>query len=118
MTETAEVEVGRLDELTDPGCREFQIGAGDWPFRGFVVRQGEQVFAYQNFCVHVGYPLNWVPDGFLNKADTAIQCASHGAQYEIDTGLCFAGPCIGKSLRKVDVEQRGGVIYATGPISA
>ena len=45
MTETAEVEVGRLDELTDPGCREFQIGAGDWPFRGFVVRQGEQVWA-------------------------------------------------------------------------
>ena len=118
MNETAEIAVGRLDELADPGCREFQIGAGDWPFRGFVVRRGEQVFAYQNFCAHVGHPLNWVPDGFLNKKDTAIQCASHGAQYEIDTGLCFAGPCIGKSLRKVDVELRDGEIYATGPVTA
>ena len=118
MTETAEVAVGQLDELTDPGCREFQIGEGDWPFRGFVVRQGERVFAYQNFCAHVGHPLNWIPDGFLNKEETAIQCASHGARYEIDTGLCFAGPCMGKSLRKVVVELRDGVIYAIGPVTA
>ena len=37
MTEAAfaEVTVGRLDELDDPGCREFTIGEGDWPFKGF-----------------------------------------------------------------------------------
>jgi nitrite reductase/ring-hydroxylating ferredoxin subunit len=48
-----EIAVGRFDELENPGCREFQIGEGDWPFRGFVVRKGGDVFAYQNFCVHV-----------------------------------------------------------------
>ena len=117
MSQTVEVAVGRIDELTDPGSREFQIGEGDWPFRGFVVRQGNNVFAYQNICRHVGHPLNWVPDGFLTRDDTAIICASHGARYEIDTGLCFAGPCMGKSLRKIDVEVRGGVIYASGPTS-
>ena len=62
-----EVAVGRLDELDDPGCREFSIGDGDWPFRGFVVRKGDDVYAYQNFCVHVGHPLNWSPDKFLTK---------------------------------------------------
>ena len=117
MSSCAEVAVGRMDELTDPGCREFEIGAGDWPFRGFVVRQGDQIYAYQNFCRHVGHELNWVPDGFLTKDDTAILCASHGAQYEIDTGLCFAGPCIGKSLRAVNVEIRDRVIYVSGPTS-
>jgi len=117
MTATAEVVVGRLDELADPGCREFQIGAGDWPFRGFVVRRGEEIYAYQNFCAHVGHPLNWIPDGFLSKDDTAIICASHGAQYEIETGLCFRGPCVGKSLRVVEAELRDGVIYVTGPTS-
>lgn len=117
MSETAEVTVGRLDELGDPGCREFQIGDGDWPFRGFVVRQGDKVFAYQNFCVHVGHQLNWMPDGFLTKDKSSIICASHGAQYEIATGLCFRGPCMGKSLRKVDVVVRDGVIYAAGPIT-
>jgi len=118
MSETAEVAVGRLDELGDPGCREFEIGAGDWPFRGFVVRRGGDVYAYQNFCMHVGHPLNWVPDGFLSRERDAIQCSSHGALYEIDTGLCFRGPCVGKSLRRVDVEVRDGVIYARGPTSA
>ena len=115
MNDLVEITVGRLDELDDPGCREFSIGEGDWPFRGFVVRSGDDVYAYQNFCVHIGHPLNWVPDSFLTKDKSAIICASHGAQYEIDTGLCFAGPCIGKTLRKVETAVRDGVIYVTGP---
>lgn len=115
VTDHLEIAVGQFDELADPGCREFSIGEGDWPFRGFVVRNGDDVFAYQNFCVHVGHPLNWVPDKFLTKDETAIICASHGAVYEIDTGLCFKGPCVGKSLRKVDCEVREGVVYVAGP---
>jgi len=118
MSETErEIEVGRLDELDDPGCREFEIGDGDWPFRGFVVRKGEQVFAYQNFCAHVGHPLNWSPDKFLTRDKSAIICASHGATYEIETGRCFAGPGAGRSLRQVDLSVRDGVIYVTGPTS-
>ena len=39
-----EIKVGRLDELDDPGSRAFEIGEGDWPFRGFVVRQGDECF--------------------------------------------------------------------------
>lgn len=110
-----EIALGRLDELGNPGCREFQIGEGDWPFRGFVVRQGDAVYAYQNFCMHVGHPLNWIPDGFLTKDRAAIICASHGAIYEIESGLCVKGPCVGKSLHRVDAEIRDGVIYVTGP---
>ena len=114
-TNEIEVEVGRLDEIDDPGCREFVIGAGDWPFRGFIVRQGDRVFAYQNFCVHVGHPLNWSPNQFLTKDRKAIICASHGATYEIETGHCFAGPGSGKALRKVDVNVRDGVVFVFGP---
>ncbi len=117
MIETAEVAVGRIADLADPDCREFQIGDGDWPFMGFVVRQGDKVFAYENFCAHLGHPLNWMPDRFLSKDNAAIMCASHGALYEIDSGLCFAGPCMGKALRAVDVDVRDGVIYVTGPSS-
>lgn len=115
MTDTVEVTVGLLDDLDDPGCREFTIGEGDWPFRGFVVRQGDEVYAYQNVCVHVGHPLNWSPDRFLTKDKRAIICSSHGATYAIDTGECFAGPGTGRSLRKVDAVVRDGVIFVTGP---
>ncbi len=110
-----EVVVGRLDEIDDPGCREFSIGEGDWPYKGFVVRQGDNVYAYQNFCVHVGHPLNWRPDSFLTKDRDAIICASHGAMYRIDSGECFAGPCKGRELRKVEIEVRDGEVFVTGP---
>lgn len=112
-----EIAVGQLTELDDPGCREFQIGDGDWPFRGFIVRKGDNVFAYQNYCVHVGHPLNWSPDKFLTKDKSAIICASHGATYEIETGQCFAGPGSGGALRKVNVAVRQGTIYVSGPTS-
>ena len=113
-----EKAVGRLSKLEDPGCREFSIGEGDWPFRGFVVRQGDEVFAYQNHCVHAGHPLNWSPNSFLTKDGSAIICASHGATYKIESGQCFAGPGSGKTLRKVESTVRNGVIYVIGPDSA
>lgn len=115
METTEEVSVGRLDELEDPGSREFRIGEGDWPFKGFVVRLGDDVFAYQNYCMHVGHPLNWAPDSFLTKDRNNIICSSHGAVYEIPTGLCIAGPCLGKSLRPLPVNIRDGVILVRGP---
>ncbi len=113
-----DVEVGRLDEIEDPGSREFTIGDGEWPFRGFIVRQGDAVRAYQNVCPHVGHPLNWAPDAFLTKDRGLIICSSHGAVFDIDSGLCVAGPCLGKSLRPVDAEVRDGCVYVSGPTSA
>ncbi len=110
-----ESAVGSLTELEDPGCREFTVGEGDWPFRGFVVRQGDDVFGYQNVCAHAGHPLNWSPHKFLTKDQSAIICASHGATYDIKTGVCIAGPASGRSLRAVEVAVRDGVIYVQRP---
>ena len=116
MPDLAEVAVGRFDELADPDSREFRIGDGDWPFKGFVVRQGNDVFAYQNSCKHLGHPMNWKPDSFLTQDNANIICSSHGAIYEIDTGLCIGGPCLGKSLSALPVEIRDGVIFVRGPV--
>jgi len=118
MSELAEIAVGPLSDIPDPGCREFSIGSGDWPFKGFVVRRRENVYAYQNFCMHVGHPLNWKPDSFLTKDGKRIICSSHGALYEIDSGLCVAGPCPGKKLRSVEVAVRDGQVFVRGPVSS
>ena len=110
-----EVTVCRLDELDDPGCREFRIGEGNWPFRGFVVRRGDAVHAWQNYCAHAGHPLNWQPDRFLTADRQHIICASHGAVYEIDSGVCVEGPCPGKALRPVEVRVEDGMVVVRGP---
>lgn len=116
--ELKECVVGSLAELEDPGCREFRIGEGDWPFKGFVVRQGDAVYAYQNHCVHVGHPLNWTPHSFLTEDKRQIICASHGAVYDIDSGTCVGGPGRGRALRRVDCEVRDGMVIVRGPTSA
>jgi nitrite reductase/ring-hydroxylating ferredoxin subunit len=93
--------------LTDPGSIAFQLGTGDWPLKGFVVRQGDHVFAYLNRCPHAGHPLNWQPDKFLTADGTRLLCSSHGALFAIDTGHCVAGPCVGRSLIELAIEVKG-----------
>ena len=113
-----EVEVCALTDMEERECREFSIGEGDWPFKGFVIRVGDDAYAYQNFCVHVGHPLNWSPNKFLTPDKDKIICASHGALYDIVSGDCAGGPCRGRTLRRVDCEIRDGTIVVRGPTSA
>jgi nitrite reductase/ring-hydroxylating ferredoxin subunit len=114
-----ELDVARvlcsLAELEATGSRGFTIGAGDWPLRGFVVRASHGVAAYVNTCPHAGHPLNFRPDKFLTPDRGLILCASHGALFTRDEGLCIAGPCPGQSLRRVPVEVAGEyVLLAEG----
>jgi nitrite reductase/ring-hydroxylating ferredoxin subunit len=99
-----------LHELADPGAKGFTMGSGDWPLRGFVVRQGACVRAYVNYCPHAGFPLNWTPDRFLAPEAPLILCAMHGALFEIETGLCISGPCTGMKLRALPVRVERGYV--------
>ncbi len=105
MTETL---LCRLDDIPNPGSRLCDFGEGGWPAEGFVVRKGEEVYAYVNVCPHAGHALDWRPDGFLTRDRSMIMCSAHGAVFEIETGLCVAGPCPGKSLRRVPVRVADG----------
>ena len=92
-----------LAELEATGSRGFTVGEGDWPLHGFVVRASKGVAAYVNTCPHAGHPLNFRADKFLTPDRNLILCASHGALFTRDDGLCIAGPCPGQSLRRVPV---------------
>jgi nitrite reductase/ring-hydroxylating ferredoxin subunit len=92
-----------LDKLPPGGCREFRLGEGDWPLRGFVVHVPTGVRAYVNRCPHLLYPMNYLPDEFLTYDRLFIQCTMHGARFEKDTGLCISGPCLGRSLMALPV---------------
>lgn len=114
-----EIDVTRalcsLAELDATGSRGFTTGEGDWPLRGFVVRASNGVAAYVNTCPHAGHPLNFRPDKFLTPDRNLILCASHGALFTRDEGLCIAGPCPGQALRRVPIELVGDcVLLAEG----
>jgi nitrite reductase/ring-hydroxylating ferredoxin subunit len=99
-----------LHELDDPGARGFTLGAGEWPLRGFVVRRGQAVRAYVNHCPHAGFPLNWQPNVFLAPGNGQIRCIMHGALFEIETGDCVAGPCMGHGLQSIPIVLRDGYV--------
>ena len=109
MTDPARL-ICKLDELPDRTSRSFNLGAGDWPLRGFLVRDGEQVYAYVNRCPHAGHPLNWQPERFLTADRSLIICGSHGALFEIRTGTCVAGPCVGRALQQVPIAVKNGAV--------
>ena len=107
------VNLCRLDEIDDPGSREFSWGEGDWPLSLFVVRRGDSVWGYVNRCPHAGHELNLMPDDFLTRAGDLIMCRSHGAQFRIDDGLCVFGPCPGAQLQAVSLEIVDGCVIAS-----
>lgn len=69
-----------------------------------LIRQGREVMAYRNECPHLGIELNFQPDVFLDTEHRYIQCANHGALFQIEDGLCVFGPCQGASLTPLSVQ--------------
>ena len=88
----------------------FPVTAGGEDCSAFVVRYGGQPHAYLNRCAHVPMELDWNEGDFFTKAQDYLICATHGAQYEPHTGRCVIGPCQGKRLRPILVNEQDGVI--------
>lgn len=103
-----------LDDIQDPGSRGFSFLIDNEERQGFVVLKDAEVYAYVNACPHTGSPLDWVEHQFLDMDETFIQCAVHDARFEMDSGLCIAGPCEGDALQKLEVIQKENAIYWVG----
>ncbi len=71
----------------------------------FVVRRCGRYYAYEDRCPHYGdTPMAWRKDAYLNRDGTRIVCSAHGAEFDIETGECLIGPCIGQPLKRVAIE--------------
>ena len=102
-----EISLCNLDDLEKQQAIELDINGR----RLFAVRQEDQLYAYWNICPHLGIPLNWMPDRFLDLEGTLIQCSSHGALFQIDDGECIAGPCSGDRLMSVVLRREERMFY-------
>ncbi|WP_077035475.1 Rieske 2Fe-2S domain-containing protein [Pelomonas sp. KK5] len=105
-----------LDELPDGRSRGF-----DPARRGqdsvLIVRRGSRLHAWLDACPHHGgTPMAWRKDEYLNAAGTAIVCHAHGAQFDIETGRCTLGPCLGQSLHAMPLRvDTSGDVYLMNP---
>lgn len=97
-TTPAGVTLGPLELIAEGGARNFVLQIGDNRFHGFVVRRGEQAFGYVDRCPHAGLPLAQKLDQYLTPDGDLIACSWHGALFDIDSGACVGGPCVGAAL--------------------
>ena len=60
-------------------------------------------------------PLNLMPNKFLSHNDNYIICSTHGALFEIETGLCISGPCINKNLAQIPATIKNNALFIKIP---
>jgi nitrite reductase/ring-hydroxylating ferredoxin subunit len=57
-------------------------------------------------------------DNFFTFDQAYLQCHMHGAMYEIETGYCIGGPCLGARLDILSFVEVGEELHITVPESA
>lgn len=106
------VRLCHLRDLPLNGSRGFDP-RGDGQDSVFIVMRDGKPFAYANSCPHHGTPMAWRKDQYLNASGDRIVCAAHGAQFDISTGICTLGPCLGDALTSIEIHvERDGEIHA------
>ena len=100
-----------LGAIPDGESDGFVVDTADGRCGLMVIRQGGSVVSYLNSCPHIGTPLEIRPGKFLDQSGEHILCSTHGALFNIDDGLCVAGPCVDDKLTPVAIEVRDGAIY-------
>ncbi len=99
-----------LDDIPDQGGREVSFGDGKENFKILLLRRGDQVWSYLNFCPHFSLPLNYEPQTFVTL-DGLVMCAHHTAFFNFDDGQCVDGPCVGDGLTPLPSFVSGKEIY-------
>jgi nitrite reductase/ring-hydroxylating ferredoxin subunit len=101
------IVVANAASLGDRETAKFTFTDGADRKEGFVIAWAGKLFAYRNECRHIPMTMDWVENRFLSRDRCFIQCATHGARYEIETGLCVDGPPAGETLRSLEVSIDG-----------
>ena len=105
----------RADAVAPGRTARFELEAGGRAVRGFIVNHEGRHHAYVNRCPHAGTPLDLWPNEFLSDDGRLLVCATHGAVFAPDTGLCLGGPCPGRRLERLRVARDGDWVVVGGP---
>jgi nitrite reductase/ring-hydroxylating ferredoxin subunit len=107
--------IGSVDELKRKQTLKFSYREEGIGREGFLAWFKGRVVAYENVCRHIPITLDYGDARFFNAEQSHFVCQTHGATYEPLTGKCIAGPCVGASLKRLEVEVAGNEIWFEEP---
>ena len=93
-----------------PGLR-FTLADGR---PAFAIRYRNRVYAYLNACAHVPVELDLVEGDLFDLSGQYLVCAMHGAYYHPESGVCLGGPCPGRRLTSIAIEEHDGQLWLAG----
>ena len=105
----------KIDTLSDPGTQNVVLGEPPDDLDIVIVQTAGTRHAYINSCPHEFIPLETFPNHFLTEDKKHLLCSGHGAQFNLANGECVSGPCLGKSLARLAIEERDGALYLADP---
>ena len=88
----------------DPSTVKFNFLINGERMTGFALLFDGSYYVYKNQCQHLAVELDWEENNFFDEDNKFIVCATHGALYQPQSGLCIAGPCNGESLISMPFE--------------
>ena len=106
----AGVRLCALADIADPGAKGFVFRAGEHLFAGFVVRRDGALRGFIDRCPHTGTPLAVFQDRYFTRERDLLLCATHGALFRPEDGVCVAGPCEGRALSIWPVTVQGDAV--------
>ncbi|HXJ01166.1 MAG TPA: Rieske 2Fe-2S domain-containing protein [Micropepsaceae bacterium] len=107
----------RIDQLKDPGTWNVVLGEGEAALDIVIVQTRGARHAYINSCPHQFIPLETFPNHFLTDDRKYLVCSGHGARFELATGACYSGPCLGRGLDRLAIEEKDGALYLAEPLA-
>ena len=99
-------KICEYNDLTALSAKEFTLEKD-----AFLIYFRQQCYAYENSCPHMRANLNWQEGQFFTLDGLFLQCSLHGALFEPSSGLCVRGPCVGESLKKINLVIKDGAVY-------
>lgn len=103
-------------DLTDPGSLGIELPVGDVTYLGFVVRSGDQVRAYVDWCPHQGLRMGY-RNQFLTPTGEII-CRAHYVRFDAMTGQGLDAPYTCDQLAYWPVAVVDGKVVMVEPAQA
>lgn len=106
-------------DIDDASARGFTLARPDEngsnkPWHIFISRKGKNYYGFENACPHQGTKLDGGSGEFMDDEGNFLTCRKHGAQFDLDTGHCFSGPCQGKDLTPIKIVVDDGDVCIVG----
>jgi nitrite reductase/ring-hydroxylating ferredoxin subunit len=109
-THGVRIDAGRAADIVVGAARVVALPPEPSGLRreAFVVRDASgELHAYLNRCQHLPITLDAGSRAFFAPDGRHIMCRTHGATYQVDDGMCIAGPCTGRALIALRLELDG-----------